>query len=165
MSAQRILFILFGSLALAAAVRVVTSYRIFHAAMWLIISFFGIAAVYLLLESPFMAGVQLFIYIGGVAVLTVIAIMVTKGIMRADRKMTHDPWASAMIALSLFAVIVWMINQVAWPEIPPFSIDEEDLTLLGMTLVDPGGYLLPFELLSLMLLVVLIGALYLGKER
>jgi NADH-quinone oxidoreductase subunit J len=133
--------------------------------MWLIISFFGIAAIYLLLESPFMAGIQLFIYIGGVAVLTVIAIMVTKGIMRADRRMTNDPWVSAIVALSLFAVMVWMIRQIIWPAVPLFSVADEDLALLGMTLVDPAGYLLPFEVLSLILLVVLIGALYLGKER
>jgi len=155
----------FGSLALVAAIRVVTSHRIFHAAMWLIVSFFGIAAIYLLLESPFMAGIQLFIYIGGVAVLTVIAIMVTKGIMRVDQRMTNDPWVSAMIALSLFAVMVWMTCQLVWPAAPLFSVADEDLTLLGMSWVDPSGYLLPFEVLSLMLLVVLVGALYLGKER
>ena len=165
MSVQRVLFVIFGALAFGAAVRVVTSHRIFHAAMWLITSFFGIAAIYLLLESPFMAGTQLFIYIGGVAVLTVIAIMVTKGIMRSDRRTTNEPWVSAMIAVSLFAVIVWMIQQIAWPAVPLFSVAAEDLALLGMSLVDPGGYLLPFEVVSLMLLVVLIGALYLGKER
>ncbi len=165
MSAQRVLFIVFGSLALVAAIRVVTSHRIFHAAMWLIISFFGIAAIYLLLESPFMAGIQLFIYIGGVAVLTVIAIMVTKGIMRSDRRMTNDPWVSAMIAFSLFAVMVWMTRQIVWPAVPLYSVSDEDLVLLGVSLVDPGRYLIPFEVVSLMLLVVLIGALYLGKER
>jgi len=165
LSAQRLLFLIFGSLALSAAIRVVTSHRIFHAAMWLIISFFGIAAIYLLLESPFMAGIQLFIYIGGVAVLTVIAIMVTKGIMRVDRRMTNEPWVSAMIAASLFAVMVWMIRQIVWPAVPLYSVSDGDLALLGVSLVDPAGYLLPFEVVSLMLLVVLIGALYLGKER
>lgn len=165
MSVQRVLFIVFGSLALVAAIRVVTSHRVFHAAMWLIISFFGIAAIYLLLDSPFMAGIQLFIYIGGVAVLTVIAIMVTKGVMRSDRRVTHDPWVAAMIALSLFAVMVWMTRQIVWPAVPLFSVSVEDLALLGVSLVDPSRYLIPFEVVSLMLLVVLIGALYLGKER
>lgn len=165
MSVQQLLFMIFGSLALVSAIRVVTSHRIFHAAMWLILSFFGIAAIYLLLESPFMAGIQLFIYIGGVAVLTVIAIMVTKGIMRLDRRMMNDPWISAMIAFSLFAVMAWMTYQIVWPATPLFSVSDEDLVLLGMSLVDPSRYLIPFEVISLMLLVVLIGALYLGKER
>ena len=74
-SAQQIIFILFSIIILGAAIRVVTCHRIFHASMWLIVAFLGVASVYMLLDSPFLAGIQLFIYIGGVAVLTVIAIM------------------------------------------------------------------------------------------
>ncbi|MGC9523300.1 MAG: NADH-quinone oxidoreductase subunit J family protein [Anaerolineae bacterium] len=164
-SPNQILFLVFAALALGGAVRVVSSRRIFHAALWLITSFFGVAALYMLLESPFMAGIQLFLYIGGVAVLTVIAIMVTKGVMRQDKRTLNDPWSSAIVAGALFAVMVWMIVQLPLPEAPPSSVPEAGLELLGAALVDPAGYLLPFEVVSVMLLVVLIGALYLGKER
>jgi len=97
MSVGQIVFVLCAAFAIGAAALVVTSHRIFHAALWLIGSFFGVAALYMLLESPFMAGIQLFLYIGGVAVLTVIAIMVTKGGMRQDRRTTIDPWSSAIV--------------------------------------------------------------------
>lgn len=160
-----IVFLIFAVIALIAAVRVVTSHRIFHAALWLIVSFFGIAAIYMLLESPFMAGIQFFIYIGGVAVLTVIAIMVTKGAMRRDQQVVNNSWSAALIALSLFLVLVWMIVQLPLPTAPASPVVEGSLTMLGIALVDPEGYLLPFEVVSIMLLVVLIGALYLGKER
>ncbi len=165
MSLNQGLFIFFSILALGAAVRVVICHRIFHGALWLIVSFFGVAAVYMLLESPFMAGIQIFIYIGGVAVLTVIAIMVTKGIMREDKPTLNDPWSAGLVSVSLFAVMVWMILRLPLPTEPAFPVVAGGLDLLGAALVDPAGYLLPFEIVSVMMLVVLIGALYLGRER
>ena len=160
-----LVFLVFSVFALIAAVRVVTAHRIFHAALWLIGAFFGVAVIYMLLESPFMAGIQLFIYIGGVAVLTVIAIMVTKGGMRQDVRTVNNSWSALTIAVSLFLVIAWMTVQLPLPETPMFPVPEGSLALLGAALVDPGGYLLPCEVVSVRLLVVLIGALYLGKER
>jgi len=165
MSAGQLTFLAFAAFTLGAAVRVVTHRLVFHAALWLIASFFGIAAVYLLLESPFMAGVQLFIYIGGVAVLTVIAVMVTKGMMRRDLPTMANVRSSALVAVSLFLVMSWTILQMPLPEAPASPVFEEGLAMLGMALVDPRGYLLPFEVVSLMLLIVLIGALYLARER
>ncbi len=164
-SLNEIVFIVFAVLCLGAGVRVVTSHRIFHAALWLIVMFFFVAAVYMLLQSPFMAGIQLFIYIGGVAVLTVIAIMVTKGNMRRDKKTLANAWSSAIVSGALFFVMVWFIVQLPLPVTPGFPILDDGLSLLGAALVDPGGYLLPFEVVSVMLLVVLIGSLYLGRER
>lgn len=165
MSLTRLIFLLFSAVAVGAAVRVVTCVRIFHGAMWLIASFFGVAAIYMMLESPFMAGIQLFIYIGGVAVLTVISIMVTKGVMRQDKRTFNDPGSAAAVSLALFAVMVWMILQVPLPAAPAFEVMDDDLVQLGLAMVDAQGFLLPFEVTSMMLLVVLIGSLYLGRER
>jgi NADH-quinone oxidoreductase subunit J len=165
MSFIQLLFIFFSVVAIGAAVRVVTCVRIFHAAMWLIASFFGVAAIYMMLESPFMAGIQLFIYIGGVAVLTVISIMVTKGVMRQDKHTLNDPLSAAAVSLALFGVMVWMILQIPLPLQPAFPVVEDDLTLLGLAMVDADRFLLPFEITSIMLLTVLIGSLYLGRER
>jgi NADH-quinone oxidoreductase subunit J len=165
MSLTQLIFLFFSVVAIGAAVRVVTCVRIFHAAMWLIGSFFGIAAIYMMLESPFMAGIQLFIYIGGVAVLTVISIMVTKGVMRQDKRTLNDPWSAAAVSVALFGVMVWMILQMPLPVEPTFPVVEDGLVLLGIALVDADGFLLPFEVTSIMLLTVLIGSLYLGRER
>ena len=165
MPLSHVIFLAFALVALGASVRVVTSQRIFHAALWLIGSFFCVAAVYMLLESPFMAGMQLFIYIGGVAVLTVIAIMVTKGMMRVDRQTLSNSWSSAIVSGSLFLVMAWMIVQLDFPTSPSLPVLEDGISLLGAALVDPSGYMLPYEVVSVMLLVVLVGSLYLGRER
>lgn len=163
-SSQHIIFIIFSILILGALTRVVTCHRIFHASMWLILAFFGTAAVYLMLESPFLAGIQLFIYIGGVAVLTVIAIMVTKGMMRQSTKTTRDPLSALVMAVALFFTMAWTIVQLPLPEEPLFPVTEGQLVELGSALVDPGQYLLPFEVVSVVLVVVLISSLYLGRE-
>ncbi len=163
-SLLQILFILISALIIAAAIRVVTCHRIFHASMWLIVAFFGIAIIYMFLDSPFLAGIQLFIYIGGVAVLTVIAIMVTKGIMRQGAKTTRDPWTSLIMAAAIFFTMVWGIVQIPWPVEPMYPVTEGQLALLGRAMVDPDAYLLPFEVVSIVLVVVLISSLYLGRE-
>ncbi len=165
MFAGQIVFLVIGCVTLIAAVRVVTSNRIFHAALWLIGAFFCVAVIYMLLESPFMAGIQLFIYIGGMAVLTVIAIMVTKGVTGRDGRTLNNAWSAAMVAISLFAVMAWTVVQLDLPTEPVMPVPAEALALLGAALVDPGGYLLPFEIVSVMLMVVLVGSLYLGRER
>jgi NADH-quinone oxidoreductase subunit J len=161
---QQILFFIVSAVILGALIRVVTCYRIFHAAMWLIVAFFGIAIIYMVLDSPFLAGIQLFIYIGGVAVLTVIAIMVTKGIMRQNKKTHRELWASLVVALAIFMTMVWGIIQIPWPDEPLYPVTEGQLALLGSAFVDPAQYLLPFEVVSIVLMVVLISALYLGRE-
>jgi len=165
MSFGVVFFLLFAVLAIGAAVRVVLCHRIFHGAMWLIVSFFGVAAVYMLLESPFLAGLQLFIYIGGVAVLTVIAIMVTKRVMATNKRTLNDPISAGVVALALFGVMVWMILSLPLPMVPSVPVTEGGLELLGAALVDPRGFLLPFEVVSVMMLVVLVASLYLGRER
>jgi NADH-quinone oxidoreductase subunit J len=165
MFAGQVVFLVVSCVMLVAAVKVVTSYRVFHAALWLISAFFCVAVIYMLLESPFMAGIQLFIYIGGIAVLTVIAIMVTKAVARSDSRTKSNIWSAAIVAISLFAVMTWTIVQLDLPAEPGMPVAGESLALLGAALVDPGGYMLPFEVVSVMLLVVLIGALYLGRER
>ena len=163
-SPQQIVFIAFSVIIIGALIRVVTCHQIFHASMWLIIAFLGIAAIYMLLDSPFLAGIQLFIYIGGVAVLTVIAIMVTKSIMRQSGKTQRDSWTSLITALAVFFTMVWGIVQIPWPEEPLYPVTEGQLAQLGSALVDPAGYLLPFEVVSVVMLVVLISSLYLGRE-
>ena len=78
---QQILFIVFGVITLGAATMVVTRRNVFHAALFMILSFFGVAGLFVLLEAPFLAAVQLFIYIGAIAILIIFAIMLTPDMM------------------------------------------------------------------------------------
>lgn len=171
---EKVLFIIFAVITLGAGLRVVTARQLFHAALWMVLSFFGVAALYMLLQFPFMAGLQMFIYIGGIAVLIVVAVMITRQMMEPRETVFNDPLVAASLAFLMFAGLAWLIlqpgtpaaSQLPWPTEAPVALAADGgLVKLGTLLVSPGAYLIPFEVASVMLVVVLIGALYLGRER
>jgi NADH:ubiquinone oxidoreductase subunit 6 (subunit J) len=159
-----IVFLVLATFALVAALRAVTVRRAFHAVLWLAGCFFAVAALTLQLDSPFMAAVQLLLFIGGMVLLTAIAMMFTKGALSGGQGLVTHSWSGAVIALSLFLVLAWMTVQLPLPEVPLSPASAATLSALGTTWVDPQGYLLPLVVVSVLLLIVLIGALYLGKE-
>jgi len=163
---QQILFIVFGAITLVAALLVVTQRNMFHAALSLIVSFFGVAGLYVLLEAPFLAVAQLLVYIGGIAILIIFAIMVTRdmtnpGLPGANRQW----WAAALVSLALCGVLGWAVLNHNWGGGTPGPVPEDSIAILGTMLVDPEGMVLPFEVASLLLLVALIGAVTIARER
>ncbi len=162
---ERIAFLLTAALTVGAALMMVLSRQVFHAILMMIAVFVGVATLYVLLGVSFMAGMQLFIYVGGVSVLVVIAIMVTRGFMGERAPAFHAAPAAAVLSLSVFAGLTWLILRVPWPAAPLVVAPPDDLAQLGQILVSRSGYAVPFELASLLLFVVLLGALYIAKER
>jgi NADH:ubiquinone oxidoreductase subunit 6 (subunit J) len=162
---QQVLFIVFGVITLWAALMVVTRRNVLHAALFLMLSFFGVAGLYVLLEAPLLAGVQLFIYVGGIAILILIAIMVTQNMMSPRIPgVTRQWWAAALVALLLCFTLGWVVLSHRWGvaagPVPDYSIQN-----LGKALVDPTGFVLPFEVASVLLLVAFIGAVTIARER
>jgi NADH-quinone oxidoreductase subunit J len=162
---QHILFIIFGAVTLGAGLMVVTRRNVFHAALFLILSFFGVAGLYVLLEAPFLAAVQLFIYAGGIAILIIFAIMLTRHMMNPDvLGANRQWWAAAVVAVALCGVLGWVALNHDWGAAPG-PVPEHSIAILGQTLVDPQGFALPFEVASVLLLVALIGAVTIARER
>jgi NADH-quinone oxidoreductase subunit J len=162
---QQILFIIFGAITLGAALMVVTRRNVFHAALFLILSFFGVAGLYVLLEAPFLAAVQLFIYVGGIAILIIFAIMLTRGMMNPKVPGANQQWwVSALAAVALCGMLGWMALSHDWGAAPG-PVREDSIAILGKALVDPQGFVLPFEVASVLLLVALIGAVTIARER
>jgi NADH:ubiquinone oxidoreductase subunit 6 (subunit J) len=155
----------------AAAFMVVTSRNIIHAAVFLGISFVGVAGLYLLLQAPFIAGAQVLIYVGAITVLILFALMLTgQRIMREPRGAIAWKLPCAALALVLFAILVKAIYIGApWKEDlvsdigTPGKGGYETITPLAISLL--GTYLLPFEVASVLLLVALVGAIVLAKEE
>ena len=81
MTFGQILFILFGLVTIIAAVMVVVRRNLFHAALFLVLSFFGVAALYVLLEAYFFAAAQVLVYVGAISILIIFAVMLTRGVM------------------------------------------------------------------------------------
>jgi NADH-quinone oxidoreductase subunit J len=162
---QHLLFILFGALTLGSALLVVTRRNVFHAALFLILSFFGVAGLYVLLEAPFLAAVQLFIYVGAISVLIIFAIMLTRDLMERDAPgVISQWWAAALVMVALCGVLVWMALTRDWGA-PAGPVPGNIIALLGQTLVDPQGMVLPFEVASVLLVAALIGAITIAREQ
>lgn len=162
MEALTIVFFGFALLIVTSALFCVTSKNIFHSAIQLIFALFGVAGIFVLLEAPFLAAAQVLIYVGAIAILMVFAIMLTARI--ADDSIIHTNEqvpAGALISLGLLAVILYGLWETPFPT----------------TLVEPGPgsgkrlgelfltkFVLPFEVISVVLLVALIGALIIAKR-
>ena len=168
MTALQIIFILVAAITLGGAVMVVTVRNLVHAALWLILSLFGIAVMFALLNAGFLAVVQVVIYIGAIAILMIFAIMLTRRVMQdVGSQLNPGWWIAGLLSVVLFGGLVWMLEK--WEDfylrMPVLAADADPLRLLGQALVSPNAYVLPFELASVLLLAALVGAIMVASER
>ncbi len=150
-----------AGLTVLAALCAVTSRNLFHSALYLAVVLIGVAGVYLFLEAPFLAMVQVLIYVGAVVTLFIFAIMLTADLqkkMASQRSLRST--AAALAALSVLAILVRAFLKDPWLE-KPSGASPLDLPELGRSLMT--HYVLPFEILSVLLLAVLVGAVVIGK--
>jgi len=168
MTPVQIVFLLCAALILAAALMVVTTRNLIHAALWLVAALFGVAVLYAILDASFLAVVQVVVYIGAIAILFIFAVMLTRREMR-DRgpQLRRDWWLAALLALLVFAGLAFLlvtqpgVNRTA--AAMPQGLDT--LGKLGTALVSPEAYVLPFEVASILLLAALVGAVYVAASK
>jgi len=157
-----IVFWFFVGLTVVSAFAVVLSKNLVYAAISLLVTFLGVASMYVFLWADFMAGTQVMIYIGGILILILFGIMLTHRITSIRISHTNvQRGVGASTVLTLFAGLVWMIKISPWinePSFEPLQTVESIGTLL-MT-----DYLLPFEVASVLLLGALIGAAVLARK-
>jgi len=156
---SQILFILFALATLVAAYLVVTVRNLIHAALWLVASLLGIAAIFVMLDASFMATVEVVLYVGAIAILIVFAVMLTRRVMEDVGSQRTDNWWFAAILSGLFfastSILIWFTK---WPNLPEGDVGDTVL-ILGKSLVDPNKYVIPFEVASVLLIVALIGSI------
>jgi len=166
--AIQIIFLITAVVTLLAALMVVASRHLVHSALWLILALFGVAVLYVLLDAGFFTVAQVLIYIGAIAILFIFAVMLTRRDMR-DSGPQHTPgwWLAAILAALMFAGV--MIMLISWTgfstPLPALAADADTLSRLGLALVSPDGYLLPFELASVLLVAAMIGAIYVSLAK
>ncbi len=157
-------FVFFGVaiVTLLAAFRVVTTRNLVHAALWLILTLFGVAATFVLLNATFLAVVQVVVYIGAIAVLMIFAIMLTRRVMKDSGPQTNSNWGwAAVLGLLLFAGLAFVVlnSSAAGASMAELPAGADPVVQLGEVLVSPNAYVLPFELASVLLLAAMIGAI------
>lgn len=152
-----------AALTLGSALGVVMTRNLFHAALFLVVSFLGVVGLYLTLAADFLAAVQLLIYAGAIAILLIFAIMLTRESVRAN--VENRQWPSAVIIAVLVFVLVGTV--VLWTQWPVSAAQPVFPTINALAEALFNQYVLPFEIASVLLLAAMIGALVLagGGER
>jgi NADH-quinone oxidoreductase subunit J len=170
MTIEKIIFLVIAAVSLGAALMVVTARKLIHSALWLILALFGVAVIYGLLDAGFLAAAQVVVYIGAIAILFIFAVMLTRRVMNdTDSQNNQYWWVAAPISMLLFGGLVWMLRswQGFTTQLPKLTPEAKSSMLkqLGQLLVSPDGYVLPFELASILLVAALIGAIWVAWER
>lgn len=157
-----LVFFIIAVVTLVAALLVVTLRNVVHSALALVGAFFGVAAIYLLLEAEFLAVVQVLIYVGAISVLILFAIMLTRGLMSSTQTGVNGQWAAvALISIFLFLGMLLVAARGPWA-VSTQSITTDLVPQLGKVLVTT--YVLPFEVVSVLLLGALVGALLIARD-
>jgi NADH-quinone oxidoreductase subunit J len=165
-----IVFAVFAIITLAGALGVVLARNLFRAALLLLVSLFGVAGLFVLLAAPFLAAVQVLLYMGGIAILIIFGVMLTRGMVQARQVMNSQWDLGAVIAFLFFAILMIVIVQVSQgdtpllPSTPVADVPADSIGMLGAALVDPAQYVLPFEVASVLLAGALIGAVYIARD-
>ena len=168
MTGIEIVFLIVAGVILASAVLVVTTRNLIHAALWLIVTLFGVAVLYALLNAGFLAVVQVVIYIGAIAILFIFAVMLTRMDQRGRvPQLNRGWWLNAVLAVLVFAGLIWLFQ--TWLGFSRVAADLpagfDTVGKLGTALVSPDAFLLPFEVASVLLLAALVGAVYVAFSR
>jgi NADH:ubiquinone oxidoreductase subunit 6 (subunit J) len=159
-----IVFWILSAVIVVSGLMVVSLRNVFHCALFLIMCLFGVAGIYVLLNAEFLAAAQVLIYVGGVAILIIFAVMLTTNLASERIRMTSENAAVAFVACAMFAIVsifllakttVWQYSNVALPEDNVGSIGKYLMT----------EFMLPFEVVSVLLLAALIGAIVLARRE
>lgn len=157
----------FALMTVSSALLVVTVRNIVHAAFSLMVTLFGVAGLYVFLQADFLAATQVIVYVGGILVLILFGVMMTSGRLEMQIHIERGQLLlGGAVALALFMLLLTVIaNTPAWKN----RID--DGTALPPTterigeLILNGPFLLPFEVVSVLLLVALIGAALISRKE
>ena len=164
MDLYTILFYVFALITLGGACVVVFSRNIVRSAFALLFAFFGVAGIYVFLLADFIAVTQLLIYVGGILVLILFAVMLTNRQINVDIKTgTIQVLPAVFIVAALAGTVVGVLGTTDWRIAAQVPVFETTAPQLGVMLLT--SYLLPFEVSSVVLLVALIGAVMIAHRE
>lgn len=171
---MQVIFLIIAVVTLASAWYVVTARNLFHAALSLMVTFLGVAAVYVMLDAGFLAAAQLLVYIGAISILIIFAIMMTRRLMQTtETPYNTQRWASLFVALIVFMIMGFTIIGL-WPYSPDTALPmaqasdavlRNSVAALGEAFVDPDAYVIPFEIASVLLLAALVGSVLIAWPK
>jgi len=161
-------FYLFATVAVLSSIMVITRRNVVHCALFLVLTFICVAAIYVLLKAELLAAIQVLVYAGAIMVLFLFAILLVNINKTRVIRFTHGQSSLALVvAVLLFAQIVFVVFK-ALTVTPSGGLSPEKVSAIGNTQVVGAllytKFLFPFEIVSVLLLAAMIGAIVLAKR-
>ena len=153
-------FVIIAIVTLAGALAAACLRRLIHAALCLVIAFLGVAAFYFWLGAEFVGLVQVFVYVGAVAILIVFTILLTR---RSAEQHGGFNWGGVAVAVAVFAGLLWAILHTSALANAPAAIEPLTVKRIGETLM--SDFIWPLQCVGVLLTAALIGALVLVIEE
>jgi NADH-quinone oxidoreductase subunit J len=156
-------FFCFGAGVLIPGLLVVTSRNILHCALWLLPCLASVAGLFLLLGAELLAAIQILVYCGGIVVLILFAVMLTRGVGDPDVRVVNQQALWGFVAAAALAgLVLHLLSRESWPAVA--AINRGDVTgRLADALL--SRYLIAFELSSVILLVAMVGAIVIARAE
>jgi NADH-quinone oxidoreductase subunit J len=168
MSASAVVFYILSVVILGAALLAVTSRKIFRSAIWLLFSLTGIAGLYFWLQMEFVAAVQIVVYVGGIVVLIIFSIFLTQ---QSGKDLPPPVRRRNIFSIGAvcagFVLTCLMITRYAFPKEGNPGMDAvASVGNIGAQLLSTSehGYVLPFEVISVLLLAAMIGCIVIAMK-
>lgn len=160
---QEVVFWILAILMAFSAMRVVTARNVVHAALYLVVTLMGAAAMYIILFAEFVAWVQVLVYVGAIVVLMLFGLMLTRAPIGSDDFDNNQRGLAALVAAAIFGVTSWIMFEAFEGRDVDFAREA------GTTSHEIGSeifskYVLPFEVVSVLLLAALVGAVVIARR-
>ncbi|MFB9326955.1 NADH-quinone oxidoreductase subunit J [Paenibacillus aurantiacus] len=165
LTGEFVAFFVFAVMIISGAVFMISLTKVVHMVLALLAAFVGVAGLFVLLDAEFLAFVQVLIYAGAVAILMIFGIMMTNH-QEEETATTRRAWhegLAAVGALALFGLIFFAIRASEMPAVQPLAAGEDNALAIGKLLF--SNYVIPFELVSVLLTVAFIGSIVLAKKE
>jgi NADH-quinone oxidoreductase subunit J len=160
---QEVVFWVFAAVIALAALRVVTCRNVVHAALYLVVTLMTVAAMYVLLLAEFVAWVQVLVYVGAIVVLMLFGLMLTRAPIGRANFDNDQRWLAAICAAAVFGVSSWIMIDAFEGKTVDLVVGEGDTTRsVGEAIF--SAYVLPFEVVSVLLLAALVGAVVIARR-
>jgi len=162
-----VVFYLIAALAVVMSLAVVNAWKLLRAAIALMGVLSMSAGLYVLLDAEFLAGVQVLVYVGGIVVLIVFAIMLTRSAdLLQDNPTPMRKILGAIVSIAFLALTAGVFRSSPFLQSPAARPSGDNTMLIGQKLLDygPAGYVLPFEVISLLLLIAIIGGIVVARK-
>jgi NADH-quinone oxidoreductase subunit J len=159
-------FYLLAATAIVSSIAVITRRNPVHAALSLIVTLLSLAGLYLMLYAPFVAGVQIVLYAGGIMVLFLFVIMLVNLEKNIREYQWNKQWMVGTVAAMALGGLLLFVVQRGYDIFPKTFAglpEGQNTQQVGIWLY--GNYMLPFEIASLLLLVAIVGAVVMAKKR